>query len=110
MAKEAYEAGIREAAPDAPFSVTTRVGAVLGQMARTHAPDKQGSELLVWYRETAREFRRATATNPQYWGGWAPYHCARWLTMGKPQDKRAYAFQPSSGRALAVKKIRVRDL
>lgn len=84
MTAEAYSAGIREAAPNQPFSIVgQRIGSIVGPVARQHAPGLKGAEFYVWLRESAREFRRATAHEPQFWGGWQPYNWAKWMNMGR---------------------------
>lgn len=83
MYREAFAAGIREAAPDMPFVVQgSRIGSIVGPVAAQHAPGITGSDLLAWIRDSAREFRLATKDEPQFWGGWQPYNWAKWKNMG----------------------------
>lgn len=83
MYREAYEAGIRDGAPDSPFSVFgQKIGSILGPVLREHARDITGPDLLAWIREKACAFRKATAADSVYWGGWQPYNFAKWLNMG----------------------------
>lgn len=83
MYREAYEAGIREGAPDHPFTVAgQRVGSILGPALREHAKGIEGPDLLAWIREKACAFRKATAADSVYWGGWQPYQFVKWLNMG----------------------------
>jgi hypothetical protein len=98
MYREAFAAGIREAAPDVPFVVTgSRIGSIVGPVAAQHAPGVGGAELLAWIRESAREFRRDTAKEPQFWGGWQPYNWAKWKNMGprKTGGTRPNMLQPA---------------
>lgn len=80
--REAYERGIRRAAPQPFCIVGTRVGSILGPVAKAHAivdgKPITGAALLVWIEDAACEFRKATAGEPQYWSGWAPYAFAKW--------------------------------
>lgn len=98
MYREAFAAGVKEAAPDVPFVVTgSRIGSIVGPVAAQHAPGIVGAELLAWIRESAREFRRDTANEPQFWGGWQPYNWARWKNMGprKSSGVRPTMLQPA---------------
>lgn len=111
--KEAYESGIREGAPQIPFHLSgARVGSMLGTAAAAHAKDGDGnplggSELLVWIREKAREFRKATDGDPKF-TGWEPIHFGRWLNMGSrvgavPMVRRGSMLQPMPAGGLDVR-------
>ncbi len=83
--REAYTRGILRAAPQ-PFAVIgTRVGSILGTVAKAHATADgkpiTGQALLAWIEDAACAFRKATSGDPQYWSGWQPFAFAKWQNM-----------------------------
>lgn len=116
--REAYEDGIRTAAPGQSFCVVgQKVSAVIGGAASQHAKGPTGEALtgpglIAWIREKAREFRVATVERPELWGGWQPYAWARWLNMGErsPVSAKPSMLQPMPAGGLKVKSVRLGDL
>ncbi len=109
---EAFEAGVREAAPSQPFSLGGGQGAagLIGRAAGVHAKNAAGpltgSELLVWIRESARAFRLGTADRPEMWGGWSAFHWEKWLNMGSPMRQNGSRQQePPGGLRIITRKL-----
>src|SRR5271166_2116742 len=108
--REAYERGIRRAAPGATFAVVGKIGGALGPALRAHALDAErrpltGEPLLAWIEAEAHAFRLATAERAQYWGGWSVYFFARWLNeraAGPAKTARESRLQPMSGKKWPV--------
>ena len=46
-----------------------------------------GEALLGWFEETATAFRTATASEGQYYSGFEPRGCLRWLKSGCPNAR-----------------------
>lgn len=94
--RDAYERGIRRAAPRVPFAVSGKVGGILGPALRAHAVDGSGEPLtgeavIAWIEREAEAFRNATADRGQFFAGWSPFGFTRWLNerAGEPATARA---------------------
>lgn len=105
--REAYQRGIRRAAPNVTFAVVGRIGSVLGPALRAHALDSDslpicGEALLAWIEAEAYAFRVATDGRAQYWGGWSAWHFAKWLNErgAKHSPEPASRLQPMSGKKI----------
>ena len=111
MYRQAYERGITAAAPGMTFAIVgQKVGATLGTCVRAHAivdgKPLTGDAIIAWIEDMAREFRSATADEPQYHGGWQPFNFAKWLNVrnakpAKPKDdgKRLQPLAPRRSNA-----------
>jgi len=93
--REAYERGIKAAAPRVPFAVSGKVGSILGPALRAHATNGDGKPLegeavIAWIERKAEEFRKATSDRGQFFAGWSPYGFTRWLNehAGEPASAR----------------------
>jgi hypothetical protein len=116
--KAAYEAGMRDAAPDARFVLAGSFESTLGPTLTAHARDAEGNalrgpELDAWLRARVAAFRRDTADESGRFGGWAPYGFQKWLNEGAEKRQRfgqgggrPFLKQPYNGMPAAVVQLR----
>ncbi|XXX73899.1 hypothetical protein WMF30_40260 [Sorangium sp. So ce134] len=117
--KAAYEAGVRDAAPDQPFVLTGSFESVLGPTLTAFALDAEGKplrgpELDAWLRARVAAFRRDTADESARYGGWEPYGFKKWLNEGGEKRQRfgqggapkPFLKQPWNGMPAAVVQLK----